>query len=138
MAGERRGSSVPAAIAQHDAHEIGGIFGAEFSHDARAMHLDRARTDTELPPGLLIGGSLRDPPEDFALTRGEPLVTRKVARENVVRWLTICQAWIASRTRVTTAAGSNGFSMKSSAPLRIASTAVAMSPRPEMTRIGAG
>ena len=48
------------------------------------------------------------------------------------------QASTASRTRVTTVAASNGFSMKSSAPLLIASTAIGMSPTPEMMKIGAG
>ena len=42
------------------------------------------------------------------------------------------------RSRAATAAGSNGFSMKSCAPLWMASTAVEMSLRSEMTRIGAG
>ena len=34
-----------AAAAQHDAHEIGGILGAELLHDARPMHLDGARAE---------------------------------------------------------------------------------------------
>jgi hypothetical protein len=32
-----------AALAQHDAHQIGGVLGAELFHDAGAMHLDGAR-----------------------------------------------------------------------------------------------
>src|SRR4051812_1185211 len=37
-----------AVLTQHDAHQIGGILGAELLHDARAVHLDGARADAEL------------------------------------------------------------------------------------------
>jgi hypothetical protein len=42
----------------------------------------------------------------------------------------------ASRTRASSCSSSNGFSMKSKAPLRIASTAIGMSPCPVMKMIG--
>jgi len=48
------------------------------------------------------------------------------------------QASTASRTRVTTVDASNGFSMKSSAPLLIASTAIGISPTPDMMKIARG
>ena len=47
-------------------------------------------------------------------------------------------ALIAARTLETIVLQSNGFSMKSHAPLRIASTAVAMSAWPYIATIGAG
>ena len=43
-----------------------------------------------------------------------------------------------SLTQETTVLARNGFWMKSNAPLRIASTAMGMSPWPEITKIGAG
>ncbi|MGY4413289.1 hypothetical protein ACVWW4_005025 [Bradyrhizobium sp. LB7.1] len=45
---------------------------------------------------------------------------------------------IASSSRPTISLPRNGFSMKSSAPLLMAPTAIAMSPCPEIMKIGAG
>ena len=33
----RRGPVMPAAAAQHDAHQVGGVLGGELRHDARAV-----------------------------------------------------------------------------------------------------
>src|SRR4249919_722870 len=41
----------------HDPHQVRGVAGAELLHDVSAMILDGARTDAELPPGLLVGGA---------------------------------------------------------------------------------
>jgi hypothetical protein len=45
---------------------------------------------------------------------------------------------MASFNRATSSLPRNGFSMKSSAPFLIALTAMAMSPLPEIMKIGAG
>ena len=55
-------SSREPSFGQHDAHQIGGVLGAELVHDAGAMHLDGARADPELAAGLLVGSAGGDPP----------------------------------------------------------------------------
>ena len=45
---------------ERDAHEIGGVLGAELVHDARAMNLDGARADPESPASFLVGGAAGD------------------------------------------------------------------------------
>src|ERR1700691_3362466 len=79
LAADRRAGSTSAAFAEHDAHEIGGIFLGGLVHDAAAMRFDGARADAELSTGLLVGSALRDPSQDLALARGEPLVAGIVA-----------------------------------------------------------
>jgi hypothetical protein len=117
-----------AAAAQHDAHEIGGILGAELIHDARPMHLDRARADAEFEARFLVGSALRDPPQH---------IVGKAARQQVILTIAVLPG-ADDLAHAGHDPGGIGFSMKSSAPLRMASTAVGMSPQPEMTRIGAG
>src|SRR5207253_2062090 len=51
----REWRSAAAAFAQHNTHQVSRIFGAEFLHDPRTMHLDGARADAKLAPGLLVG-----------------------------------------------------------------------------------
>src|SRR5215213_9519914 len=63
-----------AVLAQHDAHQVGGILGAELLHDTRAMHLDGARADAEFTARLLVGRAGRDLAEHIALARGEQIV----------------------------------------------------------------
>ena len=131
-----------ARLGHHDAHEVGGVLGAEFFHDARAMHLDGARRDAEFAPGLLVrraGGDLararRARARSAGRGRGTPWTARRRPRPCCARR---AHASVASRTRVTTVVASNGFSKKSNAPFLIASTAIGMSPIPEMMKIGAG
>src|SRR3954454_23588105 len=64
-----------AVLAQHDAHQIGGILRAEFLHDARAMHLNGARADAEFTARLLVGRAGGDLAEYIALARGEQIVS---------------------------------------------------------------
>ena len=58
-------------LGQHDAHEVGGVLGAELFHDAGAMHLDGAGRDAELAAGLLVGLAVGDELQHFALARRE-------------------------------------------------------------------
>lgn len=46
---------------QHDPHKIGGIFGVQFRHDARAMCLNGAFADAKMMRGLPIGGGIDNP-----------------------------------------------------------------------------
>src|SRR5882762_1837502 len=78
-AASRLGSGA-AALAQHDADEIGGILGTELFHDARAVHFDCARADTEFATRLLVGGPGGDLAEHIALARGEKIVPGKCLR----------------------------------------------------------
>ena len=114
------------AFGHHDPHQIGGVLGAELLHDAGAVHLDGARADAELPAGLLVGVSASRP--------GNGIDMRSDAWLGCLRR---SHAAIASRTSDTTVTASNGFSMKSRAPFLIASTAIGISPCPEMMKIGA-
>src|SRR5438552_11288349 len=78
--GERAVSGL-AALAQHNAHQIGRVLCAELLHDARAMHLNGARRNAELAAGLLVRGSTRDPGEHVSLARGELAVAGEGARQ---------------------------------------------------------
>src|SRR5215212_6101882 len=67
-----------AVLAQHNAHQIGGILRAELLHDARAMHLDGARADAELTARLFVGRAGGDLTKHIALARGEQIVALEV------------------------------------------------------------
>jgi hypothetical protein len=62
----------PASVGlrEHDAHEIGGVPGAELFHDAGAMNLDGARTDPELAAGFLVRRPVGDQFEHLVFPRG--------------------------------------------------------------------
>ena len=66
-------------MSKHDADEIGRVLGAEFFHNAGAVHLDRARADAQLPSGFLVGGSGGNPPQDLALAPGQQLSSGEAA-----------------------------------------------------------
>ena len=65
QAGGRRRRGANAAT-KHNAHEIGGIAGADFLHDAGTMHLDGARADAEPAAGLFVRGTGCDLSQHFA------------------------------------------------------------------------
>src|SRR5206468_12447829 len=69
---------VAASLAQRDPDQIGGVLGAELLHDARAVHLDGARADAEVPAGPLVGGAGHDLRQHILLARGERLAARKM------------------------------------------------------------
>ena len=100
------------ATAQHNAHEIGGIAGADFLHDARAMHLDGARADAEPAAGLFVRGTSRDLSQHFAFPRRQQCLAGKLGPPAVVavsmgtRFL---KAEIAPATRMTIERASNGL-----------------------------
>src|SRR5688572_630616 len=57
--------------AEREAHQLSEIARAELFHDARLVHLDRARTDAERGADLLGVQALRGELEHLALARGE-------------------------------------------------------------------
>src|SRR6185312_4062474 len=75
--------SMPARAAQHDAHEIGGVPGAELLHDSRAMDFDSARADAELASGLLVGEALCDALQHFVFARRKLSVAGELAPQRI-------------------------------------------------------
>ena len=132
------GRSLALVFRVDDADEVGRVACAELLHDAGAVDLDRARADAKLASGFLVGGAERDALQNLAFTRRELLLAEKAASTLFLAPALRALASRASRTRVTTVSASKGFSMKSCAPCLIASTAIGMSPWPEIMNTGAG
>ena len=65
-------------FAEHDAHQIGGVLGAELFHDPGAVNFDGAIADAELLSGFLVGGALDDLAEHVLLARRQRLAARKI------------------------------------------------------------
>ena len=132
------GQAHAAAAHQQDAaEEIGQRLRAELVHQAEAVHVDRARADAELGGDDLARLAGDQPVEHRALARrqaGEPsgdvgALGGVLARARGLRRSP-------SRTRSSSVWPSNGFSRKSTAPSRIARTAIGTSAKAEIMMIG--
>ena len=120
------------SFGQHDTNEVSCILGAELLHDVHTMDLDRPLADAEIFRGLLVRGRGRDLAQHVSLARCQPLAAGEGSRQGIGRIAMDSRirvhAPIASRTRSTIASASCRFSMKSKAPLLMASTAMGMLP----------
>src|SRR5437016_3441702 len=63
-------------LQQRLADEIGGVAGAELAHRLGAMALERARADVHTQGALLVGATLADQAEHFALALCQRLLAR--------------------------------------------------------------
>src|SRR5450631_1145509 len=64
--------------AKHDAHHMGGIARTDFSHEARAMRLDRSHTDGEAATSLLIRGAGDNLRQHLAFAPRQQLVAGEI------------------------------------------------------------
>ncbi len=124
--------------AKDDAHQVGGIFGRELIHDARAVNFDGARRNAEIAPGFLVGSAACDLHQDLALACGEPLVAGKYPRQQAVIAVILPPGFDSRADADGYRRRIERLSTKSCAPPRIAITAVGMSRWLDMTKTGAG
>src|SRR5579872_6963645 len=67
----------------HDPNQVGGIPGAEFFHDVRAVILNRSGADSQVTSRLLVGGARRELLQHFTLAARQGFATGKAQRSNV-------------------------------------------------------
>ena len=114
-----------------DPNKINRVLGAKLFHDVIPMDLHGPLADAKYSCGLLVGGGCRNLKEHFPFARRQQLVAGEAPLRRGGLLAGICR-WRAHnstelRTRETIASATNRLSMKSKAPLRMASTTLGIS-----------
>ena len=90
-AGTRFAAQDGARRGHHDPHQIGRVPGAELLHDVGAVIFDRARADSELAPGFLVGGARGELLQHLAFAPRSAARAREMQRRDVRRRLRACR-----------------------------------------------